>query len=1583
MSHITTDAGENAKNLRSAERFFLYTSRSAFLFAVADNDVVREDCSAILRFSLLGKGKTLHIHDWERDGEGFYPVEQLRRLLQNYPDTDGLILCGLDAALYHNPHFLEQLNFGREALSSFGIPMLFWLSSDAMRKLNWEALDLFSQRSGGTLYFTDGNENGAYAAGDISCKVYETDFDKPLLRALEARLQLLQHQLEEAEQQQAEPAIRANDVAIELLRLYLRMPGKRDAVQALLERYSHDFDLEKPAISADVANAYARTGESEKARLLLEKALLCYRKLALTNSEAYRSSVAKTLKSLAQVHSTIRDFHAAEGEYGEALALFRQLAAANPRNWRAEVAATLGELAELHVKRDAFAAAEREHEEALVIYRELAEANPRRWLPRVAATLNTLSTIQTMLNEMTKATEGYQEALKITGELDSAVTWLHISDLHLSLRGRYDQEVILRALVASVTQFREEGRVPDLIVVTGDIALGGKAEEYRQATLFFDDLLAAACLDKRRLFIVPGNHDVDRTVNEFLPRTLDSDASSDRFFDPAGVALGSQFQKLQAYGAWYNGYFAAIRSFSTGTTCSAVELVQVRQVRVAMLLLNSVLFSIDDHDHGKLLLGRRCLDKATIALQEHSADLTIALLHYPLDWLSSVERANIRATLGASVDLLLHGHYHEIETESMVSQHGGYLKLGAGASYQTREWPNCAMYATAQCGQVTIFPICYHDKPREVWALDTALFPSPSYIATFPLPKRLNPATREPQDLKTLDGDHLHDYHEALRRELDISNLLGTHALDNVPVGLTDTFVALRLSDTWRCDSDLKYGEACELSEQDREKGLNEQIRKPEEVMRLVFEQQRLLLIIGDPGSGKTTLLKHYALTALDNRQKLGFTEPLLVVFLPLRDLIVENGDYARLSRNLIAWSKLHNLDIEEKHLSRWLQQRPTLLLFDGLDEISDPKQRITACRWIDRIVASSKKAQVVVTSRSTGYRKAEGIELASRHTRADIMDFTSEQQKDFLEKWFRAAYLGELKPGSVTQERWEKSQKEKAERKAKDIVAFLAQEKNRGVQALARVPLLLQIMAMLWKDRDYLPASRLKLYEAALNYILDYRDRQKGLEPLLPAEDALRVLAPVSLWMQELVKRDEVERSAMQQQMQLQLKTLTRRYSAEEFCKNLVDRAGLLVEYRDREYLFRHKSFREYMAGLQLLKECGREQRMGTLAGYFGDDWWNEPLRFFIGQADASTFDAFMRELFNSPVSEEMTPKQQDLLTTLIEEAPQISFDALQSKLMKPETSLNRQRYLVQCLNAIGELDAHKEALEVVKQFNLSGLSKEKPFAAGILIDPLGAEYLLIKGGSFDYSLTKKRETVPDLYVAKFTVTNRLFRRFIGYLESQEGDFARVLPLATFTKELRALAKSIKEFSGWLQEEKKWSKQFVSWYDDDKRFNKDDQPVIATWYAARAYCLWLSLLESKGRDTLRYRLPKEMEWEFAASGEEGRPYPWPKERGEPTPKLANYNSNEGSTTPVGRYPEGATPEGLFDMAGNVWEWTDDWYDNDKDVRSLRGAYYNSKADALRCSSRYFSNPWIFNSYNVGFRVIRSSHSFLPEHLIL
>ncbi len=1071
-------------------------------------------------------------------------------------------------------------------------------------------------------------------------------------------------------------------------------------------------------------------------------------------------------------------------------------------------------------------------------------------------------------------------------------------------------------------------------------------------------------------------------MGKWLLRTLDSNEDADDYFDPE-TAHPHLTQKLQAFSLWYNNYFSALRSFPADTTCTSPEILSVRQSKVAILAINSALFCMGADDHQKLFIGRRCLDRAKQQLLALEADLKIALMHHPLDWLSPFERSTIKAALGNSIDLLLHGHYHETGTESIVSANGGYLNLAAGAAYQKRAWPNCAMYATFYANQVSIFPIRYEDKPHEIWTLDTSVFPSPSYLGSFPIPGRAHQGSEEAAATTREDEDSVESYQAALREELGNISLLGTHALENIPVGLTETFVSLRMSDTWR--SDREFSDASPAGDVHKE----EYIRTSEEVTRLVFKKNRLLLIIGDPGSGKTTLLKHYAITCLqpNGYQRLGFTEPVLLFFFPLRELIPQGVTFAPLSHQLFAWSEKHHLEIAERHFASWLKRGKTLLLFDGLDEISDTEQRIKACSWIDRIVSRFTNARLVVTSRATGYRKGEGIEFASLHTRADIMDFTVAQQAEFLRKWFQAALLRELPPQTTTDERWERAQRQKALQKAETIVEFLGREGNKSLQMLARVPMLLQIMAILWKEREFLPGTRVELYDAALNYILDYRDRQKKIEPLLPAKYALYVLAPLSLWMQEVLGKDEVDGEAMRQQMQLKLNELNQKYSASAFCKNLVDRAGLLVEYRDKEYLFRHKSFREYMAALQLNAERDKGSRMTMLAGQFGNDWWEEPLRFFIGQVDADTFDSFMQKLFDSPVSAEMTQKQQDLLMTLIREARGKKITALKAKLLDPLTSLNRQRYIMQCLESIAQFEAHADNVRnVVTQFHASGFSKELPVSSESLKDMLGAEYLLIKGGTFIYSVTQESTTVPDLYVAKYTVTNRLYRQFISYLGAQEPLLAERLPLESYIKQLYALAEGMKEkgFSDYLKEgENDLASRFCSGRDDDLTFGGNDQPVVSVvWYDAKAYCLWLSLLESGGRESSRYRLPEEFEWEYAAAGVEGRNYPWPAEKGEPTSKLANYGENEGATTTVGRYPQGATPEGLCDMAGNVWEWMENWYDEKEKNRSWRGGSWRTKADALRCSSRSDYVPRSYVDY-VGFRVIRSSHSSLPENLIL
>ena len=133
-----------------------------------------------------------------------------------------------------------------------------------------------------------------------------------------------------------------------------------------------------------------------------------------------------------------------------------------------------------------------------------------------------------------------------------------------------------------------------------------------------------------------------------------------------------------------------------------------------------------------------------------------------------------------------------------------------------------------------------------------------------------------------------------------------------------------------------------------------------------------------------------------------------------------------------------------------------------------------------------------------------------------------------------------------------------------------------------------------------------------------------------------------------------------------------------------------------------------------------------------------------------------------------------------------------------------------------------------------------------------------------------------------------------------------------------------------------------------DHYSDQDDQPVIYVSYEdAVRYCRWLK--EKTGED---YRLPTEVEWEFAAGGGGKRKYPWGDE--EPDPKRANYwESMVGKTTPVNSYPLGMTPEGLFDMAGNVWEWCDDWHNKEQCCRVVRGGAFYFYRSLLRCAARF------------------------------
>ncbi len=162
-----------------------------------------------------------------------------------------------------------------------------------------------------------------------------------------------------------------------------------------------------------------------------------------------------------------------------------------------------------------------------------------------------------------------------------------------------------------------------------------------------------------------------------------------------------------------------------------------------------------------------------------------------------------------------------------------------------------------------------------------------------------------------------------------------------------------------------------------------------------------------------------------------------------------------------------------------------------------------------------------------------------------------------------------------------------------------------------------------------------------------------------------------------------------------------------------------------------------------------------------------------------------------------------------------------------------------------------------------------------------------------------------------------------------------------------------------YLDEE--WARQY-NWDEEERTYpeGRANHPVVlVTWYDADAYCRWREV-----------RLPTEAEWERAASWdpeeEKERKYPWGDEFDKDKCNISE--SGIGETRLVGEYsPKGDSPYGLADMAGNVWEWVADWYDEVKVEKVLRGGSWTSSQNSARSSRRFYFEPVNYND-NIGFR---------------
>jgi formylglycine-generating enzyme required for sulfatase activity len=240
-----------------------------------------------------------------------------------------------------------------------------------------------------------------------------------------------------------------------------------------------------------------------------------------------------------------------------------------------------------------------------------------------------------------------------------------------------------------------------------------------------------------------------------------------------------------------------------------------------------------------------------------------------------------------------------------------------------------------------------------------------------------------------------------------------------------------------------------------------------------------------------------------------------------------------------------------------------------------------------------------------------------------------------------------------------------------------------------------------------------------------------------------------------------------------------------------------------------------------------------------------------------------------------------------------------------------------------------------------------------GVLPSPfdwieIPAGRVIIEGSPGSYIAKGKTRTyeVKHFMIAKYPVTNAQFQIFVeagnGYREAGWWDYSD-------------------EAAQWRSNHEQ--RREPEWGD------LPNHPCVnVTWFEAVAFCRWLS--EVVGNEV---RLPTEPEWQRAAQGDDGRIYPWGKQ--EPDENLANFGKKVGRTTPVGSYPEGYSPYGVLDMAGNVWEWCSTDFEKGRDevgeaasYRVLRGGAWSVSAFGIRAIRRFRGDPFSEGNH-LGFRL--------------
>jgi len=827
-----------------------------------------------------------------------------------------------------------------------------------------------------------------------------------------------------------------------------------------------------------------------------------------------------------------------------------------------------------------------------------------------------------------------------------------------------------------------------------------------------------------------------------------------------------------------------------------------------------------------------------------------------------------------------------------------------------------------------------------------------------------------PPDLDALRQDYLAHLRRACRH-LDfkgipqVERVAALLPLEGVYVGLLARR-ELPEGETWARVAGRTLDEAM-LAEVVTGEGLERRAgtAEPVPVERLLGENQGLV-VLGDPGAGKSTLLKVLALACAEGRaeERLGLPGAPLPILLPLAAYAAALRERERCLEDFMPdYFRLRGISQDLSPLfADALARGQALVLLDGLDEVLEGRAFVA-----DRVEEFFREHapagnRLVVTSRIVGYReaplRAEGLATVT------LVDFRRQQIEQFAHNWCHAF---EVATHGDTPEAHRDAEIEKKE-------LLDAVFSNPGVERLASNPLLLTILALIKRQGVTLPHRRVELYELYLRTLISAWSQARALDrrPVGPELDYLetaRVLAPLALWLREtnpsagLARQAEMERWLAEYYRgdEWGLSPGEARKRARGFLAAVRRYSNLLVERGEGTYGFIHLTFEEYLAaqGVAQRGELDLSETTRLLVHHLDDLAWHETTLLTVGylgivQRNRRSASAVIESLLAA--EREGDGRGWNVV---------VAGEALRD--------VGAVGITDRCRNRV--LDALVETMQD------AAVRPDYRRRAGLLLGWLGwlpddlDEWVEIPGGPFLYGEDKKRRIIERSYlIGKYPVTNVQFARFVEAGGYEEPDYWSPEGLAWRSGESDD---QIEEdfWRDWVKKRPPEERNRPWWWDDPERANPLVPVVGVSWFEAQAYCHWLtSELRQAGvigEDEVA-RLPAEEEWERAARGTGGRTYPWGEGFDVARANLKIGPHPAEGTTAVCTYPNGISPDGVWDCVGNVWEWTASWW-RKGETRVLRGGSWVGGVERFaRCAYRVSDPPASFDD-DGGFRVVVGS----------